>query len=289
VFRFAKFKSESLELRSKAFLSFFVIISKVEFLAAMVNRKNLTDEQCVRLKDCLLEHLTNDELPRGILRVAAVKFSVTQTVSRLWKGWRASHAMALNSEWDVTSKKKACGWGLKYSHDDIGQAVCEIPLRQRSTVWLLQGALTILQGTIHCLIRTEKILRSHSSAVKPMLTEENNLSRMEFCLSERGANELFKDIYGCIHVDEKMFLLTREVEWYILAGGEEAPHRTVAHKSYIPKVMFCAANARRRWDAGGNQFFDERVGMWPIATQVPAARSSRNRPAGTLESGSHIR
>jgi hypothetical protein len=113
VFRFAKFKSESLELRSKAFLSFFVIISKVEFLAAMVNRKNLTDEQCVRLKDCLLEHLTNDELPRGILRVAAVKFSVTQTVSRLWKGWRASHAMALNGEWDVTSKKKACGWGLK--------------------------------------------------------------------------------------------------------------------------------------------------------------------------------
>jgi hypothetical protein len=65
--------------------------------------------------------------------------------------------------------------------------------------------------------------------------------------------------------------------------------RTVVHKLYIPKVMFCAANARPRWDAGRNEMFDGKVGMWPIATQVPAARSSRNRSAGTLESGSHIR
>ncbi len=161
-----------------------------------------------------MEHLVNGMMPHGTFRDAAVEFPVAQqTVFRLWKEWHASHATALNGEWDVTFGNKGSCCGLAYNHDKIAQAVCEIPLRQRSTVWLLQGALTILQGTIHCLIRTEKILRSHSSAVKPMLTEENNLSRMEFCLSERGANELVKDIYGCIHVDEKMFLLTREVEW----------------------------------------------------------------------------
>jgi hypothetical protein len=120
-----------------------------------------------------------------------------------------------------------------------------------------------------------------------MLTEENKLSRLEFCLGERRANGLYNDMYDRIHVDEKMFLLTKEVHRYILAAGEGAPHRTVAHKTYIPKVMFCAANARPRWDAGRNQQFDGKVGMWPIASQVPAQRSSRNRPRGTLEWKSH--
>jgi hypothetical protein len=118
----------------------------------------------VRVKDYLLEHLANDELPRGILQAASVEFSVTrQTVSRLWKGWHATCARALNGEWDVKSKKKGTGHGLKYNRDDLAQAVCELPLRSRNTVWLLEGALDISRGTIHRLIRSEKILRSHSS------------------------------------------------------------------------------------------------------------------------------
>jgi hypothetical protein len=70
----------------------------------------------------------------------------------------------------VTSGKKGSGQGLKYNHDDIAQA-------------------------IHCLIRMEKILRSHSSIVKPMLTEENKLHRLEFCLNERANNCIFKEMY----------------------------------------------------------------------------------------------
>jgi hypothetical protein len=65
----------------------------VGLLAVMVNRKNLTDEQCLRLKNFLLEHLANDELPRGILKAASVQFSVTHhTCSRLRKGWHAACA-----------------------------------------------------------------------------------------------------------------------------------------------------------------------------------------------------
>ena len=85
MFRFAIFEQESLELRSTAFRSFLAIISMGEPLDLMVNRKNLTDAERVRLKDYLLEHLANDELPRGMLMAAAVEFSVTrQTCSRLW-------------------------------------------------------------------------------------------------------------------------------------------------------------------------------------------------------------
>jgi hypothetical protein len=89
--------------------------------------------------------------------------------------------MALNGEWDVTLGKKGSGHGgLKYNHDDVAEAVRAIPLRHRSTIWLLEGALAISKGTIHCLIRTEKILRSHSNVWKPMLTEEDKLHILEF-------------------------------------------------------------------------------------------------------------
>jgi hypothetical protein len=165
----------------------------LEFLAAMVNRKKLTNKQPVRLKDYLLEHLTNSMMPHGTFGDAAAEFSVTrQTVFRLWKGWRASHATALNGEWDVTSGKKGTDHCLKYYCDDVAQAVCECPLRSRSTVTvrLLEGALTISRGTIPRLIRTEKVLRSHSSVVKPILSDENKLHRVDFCPNERGNNGL---------------------------------------------------------------------------------------------------
>jgi hypothetical protein len=126
---------------------------------------------------------------------------------------------------------------------------------------------------------SEKILRSYSSVVKPRLSDQNKGHRVAFCLNERGNNGLYKEIlYDHIHVDKKFFLLTKEVERYILAQGEEAPHRIVATKKlHIPKVMFLAANGQPRWDAG------RKVGMWPIARQILAQRSNRNRPMGTLE------
>jgi hypothetical protein len=126
--RFAKIKSECLELCSKAFLSFLVIIPMVGLLAVTVNRTNLIEGQRVRLKDFLLERLKNGKLPRGTLKLAAVKFSITHQ-SRLWKGWCVAHTTALNGEWDVASGKKAYGRGLKYNFDEVAEAVHDLPLR----------------------------------------------------------------------------------------------------------------------------------------------------------------
>ena len=47
--------------------------------------------------------------------------------------------------------------------------------------------------------------------------------------------------------------------------------------------MFLCAVARPRLDPGRKQWFDGKVGMWPMAHQVPAARASINRPAGTMK------
>lgn len=57
---------------------------------------------------------------------------------------------------------------------------------------------------------------------------------------------------------------------------------TIQHKSHIPKVMFLVAMALPRMLDNG-EWFDGKVGLWECVEQVPAKRSSRNRPAGTLE------
>jgi hypothetical protein len=73
LFRFAKIKPDCLELWSKTFQSFLVIISVVRLLALMVHIENLTDSQHIRLTDYLLEHLANGELTRGTSVLLLVK------------------------------------------------------------------------------------------------------------------------------------------------------------------------------------------------------------------------
>jgi hypothetical protein len=107
-----------------------------------------------------------------------------------------TYTTALNGEWDVTTGEKDSGQGLKHNCEQIAEAARELPLRHRSAIQLLEGVLSISKSTIHCLLATKKVLRSHSSTVKPMLTEENKLNRVEFCLSERGANGLFMYMFA---------------------------------------------------------------------------------------------
>ncbi len=250
----------------------------------MVNRTNLTVVQRHRLKDFLLERLDNGVLRRGSIRDASVFMSVSPgTVSRLWRRWTVAHTNALNGEWDVTTGKKSNGRPIKYPRDGFVQAVRQLPFRNRGTVRLIEGSVGVSSSTIHRLIHDEKLLRPHTSSGKPMLTDVNKMARLEFCLNERGPNGMYHTMYDRLHLDEKWFFLTRVTERYYLAGDEPQPHRVIGHKSHIPKCMHLAANGRPQWDAQRGQWFDGKIGLWPIAEQIPAQRSSRNRPRGTLE------
>jgi hypothetical protein len=46
--------------------------------------------------------------------------------------------------------------------------------------------------------------------------------------------------------------------------------------------MFLCAVARPRWDYHKQQYFDGKLGIFPFVEKVPAKRSSKNRPKGTL-------
>ena len=80
---------------------------------------------------------------------------------------------------------------------------------------------------------------------------------------------------------KKLFAKTKDGRTYLLTPGEELPYRAVHHKSYITKVMFLCAQARPCMVNG--VYWDGKIGIWPIGSMKPAKRSSKNRPAGTME------
>ena len=161
----------------------------------------------------------------------------------------------------------------------------QIPLWNRKSILSLSTALGISRGTVHKLIQDEKVIKPHSSAVHPTLTEANQLHRIEFCLAQNDPDlpGLFQSFFDRVHVDEKWFHVDESNCKFYLADGERPPTRTTRHKSHIPKVMFLCAVARPRWDPHLKQYWDGKIGMWPFAVQRAAARSSRNRPKGTME------
>ena len=83
---------------------------------------------------------------------------------------------------------------------------------------------------------------------------------------------------GDVHVDEKWFYLTKNKWPYILAPGEQAPERSIQHKSHIEKVMFLNAQAQPCHDTDKNQYWDGKIGVWPDghAEKLKAGKCWRN-------------
>ncbi len=129
-------------------------------------------------------------------------------------------------------------------------------------------------------------MQSHSNTVKPYLTDQNKRDRVKFALSfVRGdvSSLPFRTMFDYVHLDEKWFYMTRIKENYDMVQGEKPPARKVKSKRFIMKVMFLCAVARPRYDHHRKSYFDGKIGLWPFVEHVPVKSSSRNRPAGTLQ------
>ena len=183
----------------------------------------------------------------------------------------------------------------KWCRDKVVEDVKKVPLRDRGNVERLSRQLGIPVTTVRRMKKQEGILRSYRSSIKPKLTEENIEWRLDYAWSKvdddcfaggmdlRGPSLYYQKMYNDIHVDEKWFYLIKEGRKFILTWDEEEPYITQQHKGTIPKVMFLCALARPRYITEQRRMFDGKIGIWPIGHMKPAARSSVNRPAGTLE------
>ena len=138
-------------------------------------------------------------------------------------------------------------------------------------------------STLQRMLLHRDVCHVHTSSLKPTLTEENKMSRMELALSfvDKNNTSKFENMEDLIHIDEKWFYLTKDGQCFIIAADEEEPYRHVQHKSFLTKIMFLCAVARPRYDMRRNAWFDGKIGIWPIRKWEPAKRSLKKRAKGT--------
>ncbi|OMO88972.1 hypothetical protein COLO4_20007 [Corchorus olitorius] len=257
---------------------------------AITNTENSKNYRRLSLKEkehilaVLLEQSKDGKLKWGSIKAAATSFNTsTRTVRRIWL--EAQRALSVGEPVDLSSK--AIGRvGRKRVEIDVND-VAKIPLRRRTNLRSLAQALNMPTTIVYRRVK-EGLVKPHSDAIKPFLTDQNKKVRLKFCLSmlNNGTlhhNPTFVDMYDYVHIDEKWFFMSKTTERYYLLPSEVEPHRTCKSKRFIPKVMFMAAVARPRFVKESNQFFNGKIGIFPFVYQEPAKRNSKNRRVGTLE------
>ena len=133
------------------------------------------------------------------------------------------------------------------------------------------------------MLLQQEVCHIHTSSLKPTLTDENKVSRMELALSSIDKNDTckFEHMEDLIHVDKKWFYLMKDGQCFIIVVDKAEPYRHVQHKPFLTKIMFLCAEARPRYDTNKNAWFDGKIRIWPIGKWELAKRSSKKRTKGT--------
>ena len=224
----------------------------------------------------LLSQLEDGVLPWGSLTIVADQIGVSRsTISRLWRQACGACEQSLIITYSVNC--------LKYSQAEFRQGLKEIPRHHRKTYRSTAKAMGVALSTVQRMLLHQDVCCVHTSSLKPTLTEENKMLRMELALSfiDKNNTSKFENMEDLIHIDEKWFYLTKDGQHFIIAADEEEPYRHVQHKSFLTKIMFLCAVARPRYDMRRNAWFDRKIGIWPIGKWEPAKRSSKKHAKRT--------
>ena len=226
----------------------------------------------------LLSRLENGVLPWGSFTIVADQIGVSRsTISRLWRQAHRAREQSLIITPEIASWNNSRSNALKYSHAEFHQGLKAIPQHCRKTYRSTAKAIGVSLNTVQRMLLQKDVCRIHTSSLKPTLTEEIKMSRMELALSfiDKNNTSKFEDMEDLIHINKKWFYLTKDGQRFIIAADEEEPYRHVQHKSFLTKIMFLCAVARPRYDTNKNAWFDGKIGIWPIGEWEPAKRSSK--------------
>ena len=76
----------------------------------------------------------------------------------------------------------------------------------------------------------------------------------------------FRDMYDCIHVDEKWFYLTHDRHQFLLVDDDLSPQYCVCHKDHITKAMFLCAVGCPCYNTRRKSWWDGNLGVWPVGS-----------------------
>ncbi|XP_042041456.1 uncharacterized protein LOC121786928 [Salvia splendens] len=233
------------------------------------------------------EHVQDAELEQGQRQglKAANRFKVHRsTVSRLW----GIAKQQISDGEPVIMRGRASGYTKKSGkvHFD-DEKFKQLSFLERSCYRKLAYKMGVSKTTVGRWAKSH-LIRPHTNAIKPALTEANKISRMRWCLTHiqpalYGGKLLYHAMHNTIHIDEKWFYMTKASDRYYLLPDEDEPYRACKSKRFITKVMFMCAVSRPQFGTDGQTIFDGKIGIFSFTEQVPTKRKSKNRPRGTLE------
>jgi hypothetical protein len=167
------------------------------------------------------------------------------TIKRIWKKYITSKANS-NACGNVDSERKGRCGRKGYNTDEILQQIRALPFSKRRKIRLISKALKVSSSVIQRLLAKGNLIR-HSSKIKPLLTQENKLERVNFATSWIREDTLnFESMDNVVHIDEKWFYQDVDNKTYYILPDEEVPQRRRKSKRYIGKTMFLTAVARPR-------------------------------------------
>ena len=231
----------------------------------------------------MLSRLKDGVLPWGSLTIVADEIGVARsTISRLWWQVHGACEQSLIITPEIALRNNSCPKCRKYSHAEFQQGLKEILWRCHKTYRSTAKVIGVALSTVQRMLLHRDVCCIHTSSLKPTLTEESKMSRMELALSfvEKNNTSKFENMEDLIHIDEKWFYLTKDGQCFIIAADEEEPYRHVQHKLFLTKIMFLCEVARPRYNMNKNTWFDGKIGIWPIRKGEPAKQSSKKRTKG---------
>ncbi|XP_042056188.1 uncharacterized protein LOC121800747 [Salvia splendens] len=194
----------------------------------------------------------NGKPPRGTMKEAQLKFNISrQSCTRLWNA--AKKQQAAGQVIQLVNNKKTRYYPKRVAFDV--HLLMSLHYSKRKNLLSLSANLKCSKTIVWRWVKAG-LIRPHTSAIRPDLTAENKLLRMRFSLEALELDMIlnrirFNNMHNTIHIDEKGF--------------------------YITKV------SRQLFGSNGECLFDGKIGIFPFTKQVAAQRSSKNRPASTIE------
>jgi hypothetical protein len=235
--------------------------------------------------------IINNKIPHGHLAKIGKMFSVDgSSIKRIWLRGCASIGEDFLGTLNIANNRANCGRKPKHNPQHIKTVLKTLVRGQRRTIRDSAHNCGMTKTSFHNFVK-KKIVRPHTSAVKPLLNNQHLVNRLAFVNNEIDATtNHYNDMYNRIHIDEKWFNAKETTSRIYLAEDEEDPVNTTRHKSHIPKCLhLCAVGRPRKGrlnDNGRNNnswSWDGKIGCWPVVEIRAAQRTSVHRQRGTLE------
>ena len=169
----------------------------------------------------LLGWLKDGEFPWGSLTIVTEEIGVARSsISRLWRQVHGARQQSLIIAPEIASQNNSRANCLKYSHAEFRQGLKEIPRCRCKTYHSTAKAMGVTLSTVQRILLHRDVCHIHTSSLKPTLTEENKMSRMELALSlvDKNNTTKFENMEDLIHIDEKWFYLMKDGQRFIIAA-----------------------------------------------------------------------